>query len=335
MIKRNHGFTLIELLVTILSATLVITAASTVLLVGLRINRESTDIAKQQSTANIVMNSLNELASEKCADIEINAVDSGIWKVLGVKKDGSQPVLFSSNGSEILLGTAPVMTVKSAEISLVNQLLTLDITLEDGTEYHTTIYCRLADPTIVKPILVPEEASSTLRMLPSSEIDRTPDLAGVEHAEGREAFLAVLTAEEGSTGASLTTGEYFSEWYIGGYADNPSWSTDTPWCACFLSWAMDRCGEYLNEVPKFAHVDKFMNDFPRTSWKTRNPQPGDVIFFDWIENDTSYPQHVGVVLKVTDTLVCTIEGNTDNQVAVRQYALEDPHILGYGVLNWK
>lgn len=334
--KRNQGFTLIELLVTILSATLVIAAASTVFLVGLRLNRESTDTAKQQSTANIVMNSLSELAAEKCADIDISVVDSGIWKVLGVvEDDGSQAVLFSSNGSEILLGTAPVMTIKDTEISLQKQLLTIQITMEDDTEYVTSVFCRLAHPDIMKPEETPALASSTLRMLPSAQIDRTPDLAGVEHAEGRETFLAVLTAEEGSTGASLTTGEYFSEWYIGGYAGNPSWNADTPWCACFLSWALDRCGEYLNEVPKFAHVDKFMNSFPKTSWKTRNPDPGDVIFFDWIENDTGYPQHVGVVLKVTDTLVCTIEGNTDNQVAVRQYALDDPRILGYGVLNWK
>ena len=328
--KRNHGYTLIELLVVILTGTIVTLAATTVLLMCLRMNKNSTDMAGRQNTANIVMNSLGELAAEKCAEVDTFAASG--WRVLGVKKeDGSQDELFSRNGSEILLGETSVMTVKNATVVLENQLLTLTVTDEADTVYQITVFCRLAPAEESTPA----SASSTLRMLPSSEIDRTPDLTGVEHAEGREAFLAVLTAEEGSNGASLTTGEYFSEWYIGGYAENPSWNADTPWCACCLAWAMDRCGEYLNEVPKFAHVDKFMNDFPRTSWKTRNPQPGDVIFFDWIENDTSYPQHVGVVLKVTDTLVCTIEGNTDNQVAVRQYALEDPHILGYGVLNWK
>lgn len=335
MMKRNDGFTLVELMVVILIGSIVTLAASTVLLMCLRMNKNSTEIAERQNTANIVLSALGELAAEKCADVEIT--DSANWRVMGDNDgDGINEALFSRSGKDILVGSASMMTVSSADVTLHKQLLTLDIKTEDGTAYSVTVFCRLANADLEKTTKVaPAAASSTLRMIPDEEIDRTPDLTGVDHAQGREAFLAVLTAQEGSTGRSLTTGEYFSEWYIGGYEGNPSWNEETPWCACFISWALDQCSSYLNEVPKFAHVDKLMNDFGKVNWKFSDPVPGDVIFFDWIENDTAYPQHVGVVLAVSEDTICTIEGNTNGIAAVRQYAADDPRILGYGILNWK
>ena len=51
-------------------------------------------------------------------------------------------------------------------------------------------------------------------------------------------------------------------------------------------------------------------------------------------NETAYAQHVGVVTAVKDGKVHTIEGNADGEVARRTYMLDDPCILGYGVLNW-
>ena len=163
---------------------------------------------------------------------------------------------------------------------------------------------------------------------------QTTDRSQAAYAEERENFLSVLEAEVGSTGASLTTGEYFSEWYIGGYADNPGWNAQTPWCACFISWAMEQCSGDLMMVPRYADVEKFRSSFNLASWKTHAPDPGDIIFFDWVVNETAYAQHVGVVTAVKDGKVHTIEGNADGEVARRTYMLDDPCILGYGVLNW-
>ena len=68
------------------------------------------------------------------------------------------------------------------------------------------------------------------------------------------------------------------------------------------------------------------------------PVPGDLIFFRW-NPDSMYGSdydgdHVGVVLTVVDGDIYTIEGNTADMVAVRKYRIDDPRIMGYGVLDW-
>ena len=59
--------------------------------------------------------------------------------------------------------------------------------------------------------------------------------------------------------------------------------------------------------------------------------PGDLIFFDYDGLDAD---HVGIVLTVVDGDIYTIEGNTADMVAVRKYRIDDPRIMGYGVLDW-
>ena len=82
-------------------------------------------------------------------------------------------------------------------------------------------------------------------------------------------------------------------------------------------------------------MDKFLEFFDESHWKTENPQPGDIIFFDWIVDDQSIPQHVGAVIDTDGEFVYTIEGNNEGKVASCRYRLDDARILGYGVLSWK
>lgn len=72
---------------------------------------------------------------------------------------------------------------------------------------------------------------------------------------------------------------------------------------------------------------------------TGNPQPGDQIFFG---TDTVW-QHTGLVEKVTDKYVYTIEGNTSGAsgvvangggVASKKYLLTNKNIKGYGRPDW-
>ena len=56
---------------------------------------------------------------------------------------------------------------------------------------------------------------------------------------------------------------------------------------------------------------------------TKNPQPGDQIFF----NDYA---HTGIIEKVENGIITTIEGNTSNMVARRTYKVGDKSIDGYG-----
>lgn len=344
MKKRNHGFTLVELVVTMAVASVVMLAATTTLLSYIRINKQGTDITIKQNEVRIVLEVMEKLASEKLIDV---VEDSNGWVVQEIKADSSKEPLFSYSAEQdaIYSGTATVLmeAVEDSSAKLSGDLLMLTVKTEKG-EYATSVYCRrleeIPTPTTEKkdeeaqPQVAPESASAAFSLRSTSSEPQTTDWSRIRYADARKNLISVLEAEKGSTGASLTTGEYFSEWYIGGYDSNPGWNQDTPWCACFVSWALEQCSENLLTVPKYAHVEEFMNSFPIDRWKTSNPQPGDIIFFDWVENNTKFPQHVGVVTAVENGTVRTIEGNADGEVASRVYALDDGRILGYGVLNW-
>ncbi|MBR2422102.1 MAG: CHAP domain-containing protein [Oscillospiraceae bacterium] len=328
--KRNAGFTLVELIVGIAVASIVTAAATTLLLMGLRMNKASSDTATRQNTARIVLTVLEDLAAEK----NIQLIDEdGARKVKKIE-GASTSTLFSYKENAIYLGDpseTPIMTdVKATITAKSDKLLELKLEVIEETqvieEYTSSVYCRLA-------ALAPETGSSNDTKGSVSSLIAATKLESTLPA--RENFLNILTAEEGSTGISMTTGEYFSEWYIGSYEENPAWGPDTPWCACFLSWALDQCaGDIKGWVPRYANVDEFMKSFDRASWKTESPEPGDILFFDW-QAPYDDPEHVGAVTEVRAGYVYTVEGNSNGKVETCCYSLEDPRILGYGVLNWK
>lgn len=56
---------------------------------------------------------------------------------------------------------------------------------------------------------------------------------------------------------------------------------------------------------------------------------GDIIFFDW-DNDNS-ADHVGIVEKMENGTVYTIEGNTSGDICKQnEYNIDNSVILGYG-----
>lgn len=332
MKKSNQGFTLVELVVTIAVASIVMLAATTTLTSYMRISKQGADINKQQNEVRIVLEVMESLASEKLIDVES---DTTGWKVLEILDVDSEETLFSYSVSErkIYSGADAILMegVTESTAKLDGSLLMLTVKTEKG-EYATSVYCRRLEE--IQPPDSEEPAATGLSFRRAAAEPQTVGLSPVAYAQERENFLSVLEAEVGSTGASLTTGEYFSEWYIGSYDDNPGWNAQTPWCACFISWAMEQCSGDLMMVPRYADVEKFRSSFNLASWKTHAPDPGDIIFFDWVVNETAYAQHVGVVTAVKDGMVHTIEGNADGEVARRTYMLDNPCILGYGVLNW-
>lgn len=137
--------------------------------------------------------------------------------------------------------------------------------------------------------------------------------------EGNAAMVAVAQAEIGNSG-----GMKYCEWYGYNYR--------VEWCAIFVSWVADQCG-YLDAgvLPKTAGVRPYVDWFKeRGQWQGREyePVPGDIIFFDW-ESD-GLADHVGIVEKVEDGLVFTIEGNTGDKCAERRYTVGRAPIYGFG-----
>ena len=139
-------------------------------------------------------------------------------------------------------------------------------------------------------------------------------------SEGNTAIVAVARSQLGNEG-----GLKYCEWY--GYPYR------VEWCAIFVSWCAEQCG-YLDAgvLPKELNVIPYVEWFrERGQWQYRNyePSPGDIIFFDWESDGLS--DHVGIVEKVEDGFVYTIEGNANDRCAENRYYLSAAPVYGYGV----
>lgn len=96
--------------------------------------------------------------------------------------------------------------------------------------------------------------------------------------------------------------------------------------------------DYLDAgvIPKFASCSIGIQWFrERGLWQdgSYEPRPGDLIFFDWDDEDEGQDgaaDHVGIVEKVDGGIVYTVEGNSGNACRERQYAIGHAEIYGYG-----
>ena len=142
-------------------------------------------------------------------------------------------------------------------------------------------------------------------------------------------IVAVALSQVGNVG-----GEPYWSWY--------GFGSRVEWCACFVSWCANECG-YIDTgvIPKFAGCVNGVQWFrERGQWADNDiePAPGMIIFFDWDNKGSSGPQdgesdHVGIVQKVENGVVYTIEGNSGDSCRVNQYPVGYYEILGYGVPN--
>ena len=143
-------------------------------------------------------------------------------------------------------------------------------------------------------------------------------------------IVTVALSQIGNVG-----GEPFWSWY--------GFSSRVEWCACFVSWCANECG-YIDTgvIPKFAGCVNGVQWFKdRGQWMDGSvePVPGMIIFFDWDNKGSSGPQdglsdHVGIVQKVENGIVYTVEGNSGDSCRVNQYPVGHYEILGYGIVQY-
>lgn len=337
MKRNNSGFTMVELLVTVAVSSIVLAAAASLMLLGLRVHQTTQKEAGEQQTVRIVLSALEDLsASGKISRVE--PFTDG-WRLLGKTADGkSGAVLLRYNSGKLTSGGSGdqvlLDNLRGAQVILDGSLVTFTFATA-AHSYSTSVFCRTG---IEGDSVGKAEAEDILKKTPT--LPAAADLTEAEK-DARFAFLQTLAGQYDSRGEIKNTDTYFSEWYIGNYADHPGWNQYTPWCACFLSWAADQKKASIDgDPPRFANVDTGMEGFQKSGkWRSPNdannkPIPGDYVFFDWDRD--SDPDHVGAVLCVDENgYLYTIEGNSGGKVAVNCYPKNDPRIMGYGVLNWK
>ena len=143
-------------------------------------------------------------------------------------------------------------------------------------------------------------------------------------------IVEVALEEVGNIG-----GEKYWRWY--------GFSSHVEWCACFVSWCADECG-YINDgiIPKYSLCADGVSWFQeRGQWlgPQEEPAPGMIIFFDWDHPDgQSGPQdgsadHTGIVERVEDGIIFTVEGNAWDICMENQYPVGHYEILGYGIYD--
>lgn len=142
-------------------------------------------------------------------------------------------------------------------------------------------------------------------------------LYGISYSDGE--IVTVALSQVGNVG-----GEPYWSWY--------GFNSRVEWCACFVSWCANECG-YIDTgvVPKFAGCVNGAQWFKdRGQWQdgSAEPVPGMIIFFDW-EGDGE-TDHVGIVEKVENGTVYTVEGNSGDSCKLNSYMIGSNVIYGYG-----
>ena len=138
---------------------------------------------------------------------------------------------------------------------------------------------------------------------------------------GSSNIIEIARKEIGNKG-----GEKYWRWY--------GFNQRVNWCAIFVSWCANESGIMNNSIPIFSLCtdgEKWYKEHSKWKNKSYIPQTGDIIFFDW--NGDGHVQHVGIVEKVENDKVYTIEGNSKDEVRNKNYSLTNKSIYGYGSVN--
>ena len=179
--------------------------------------------------------------------------------------------------------------------------------------------------------------------------DEMADLYGFNEEQRQQ--LSELLAEENNSlwsavlyGISVGDGEIVTVALsqVGNVGGQPYWSWygfdgRVEWCACFVSWCANECG-YIDSgvIPKFAGCVNGVQWFKdRGRWQDNSfePSAGQIIFFDWDDENgqDGVSDHTGIVEKVENGIVYTVEGNSGDTCRQKQYPIGYYEILGYGV----
>lgn len=109
------------------------------------------------------------------------------------------------------------------------------------------------------------------------------------------------------------------------------------WCAIFVSACAVKCGA-TDIIPTECSCGNMIELMKKKGiWiedDNITPKKGDIIFYDWDKKD-GWPEHVGIVEKVSGKTITAIEGNKSDAVGRRTITIGNASIRGYGRPKYK
>ena len=114
------------------------------------------------------------------------------------------------------------------------------------------------------------------------------------------------------------------------------------WCAVFVSAAGMAAGMsdiILRECGCGAMIGLYEAAGHWQENDAYRPKPGDIVFYDWQDSgkgdNVGYPEHVGIVCRVTGSMITVIEGNKNDAVEYRKIPVNGRYIRGYGLPDYE
>ena len=203
------------------------------------------------------------------------------------------------------------------------EIATLVAQMEKQSQPMLDYYDELAKAAKEKGLLETEEAGD-YQAVPSSDFKHNHNYgfnalfneanSMLGYSEHSKSDVAAINQITGQSGIDCSTTPWCAAWAMNMLHDHGILDVSTcenrNYCPTVKNWAIDQ-GIYRE-----AHSDYV-------------PQPGDAILYDWQSDDIHRAQHIGIVEKVENGKVYTIEGNIGDKVDKRCYDLSYGSIIGY------
>lgn len=258
---------------------------------------------------------LQKLADKKVFEIDdlIGLFTATEWKELFECMADELNETWTRAEFESVINNITVNANKLFEASYANTKKSLTMSYEASPFYDTSKYKK----SLQNVILTGDQRKDLVNVA----------LSQVGYHEGNN--HSQITGTNSSGNKNYTEYGYWFGYYAMGKNDGHFYA----WCAMFISWCARQARIPTSVISNAAYAradgssKKGGYSYFHMDYKNRGsytPQPGDLIFFgNW--------DHVGIVYKVVNGEVYTIEGNNDNSVKITKYSLTDPYIKCYGV----
>ena len=117
--------------------------------------------------------------------------------------------------------------------------------------------------------------------------------------------------------------------------------TTDDWCDIFVTTVFQREG-LSGLIGRECGVERHIQIFKRLGiWNedgTTTPKAGDIITFNWDQNtqqNNGFADHIGIVESVSNGIIHTIEGNSNNQVRRNTYRIGHGNIRGFATPRYQ